>query len=83
MAHVLDRHTSAGATAIQRNMTSLFPDSMNAKQIERAIKDAYRNASKIATQGDRILLQGMSGKMKIEMWLNKVTKVIETAYPKG
>lgn len=56
---------------------------MTPKQIQNAVKEAYRNSSRIATQGERILLQGTSGRMKIEMWLNTTTKTIETAYPKN
>jgi len=61
----------------------VFPAWMNERQVEAAIKEAYQNATKIGTQGEeRVFLRGQGGGMTIEMVLNKVTKVIETAYPK-
>ncbi|QNQ18532.1 EndoU domain-containing protein [Kosakonia sp. SMBL-WEM22] len=56
---------------------------MSPKQIENAVKDAYSNIKVIKTQGDRVMGQGTSGGMTIEIWINKSTKTIETAYPKG
>lgn len=47
------------------------------------VKNAYKNVhSKLQTQGDRMLLRGTaSNGLEIEMWINKATKTIETAYP--
>ena len=46
------------------------------------IKTAYSNAKKIKTQGDRIKVVGQAKDgTVIEIWVNKVTKVIESAYP--
>ena len=55
---------------------------MSSKQIENLIKSAYKNAKKIKTQGNRVKLRGKaSNGSTIEMWLNKTTKTLETAYP--
>jgi RHS repeat-associated protein len=78
LEHILSGHTAEG-TRISK-LKNLFPSCMTKEEIEKAILEAYKNASKLATQGDRILLQGKSGKMVIEMWLNKITNTIETAY---
>ena len=55
---------------------------MTKNQIEKAIKNAYKNGERIKTQGDRVKIQGISDGMLIEMWVNTKTKIIETAYPK-
>lgn len=75
--------TIEGARAVQSGLKDLFPKDWSAKQIETAIRQAYRNASKAgASQGDRVLLSGKGSGLKIEMWVNTVTKVIESAWPK-
>ncbi len=78
LGHVLERHTAQGALAAGR---TTFPELMNAKGIERAIREAYRYGEKIGSQADRVLMQGTSGGMTIEMWVNRATGIIETAYP--
>lgn len=78
MAHVLERHTVKGTSSAGR---TTFPELMNEKGIERAIREAYRYGEKVASQGDRVLMRGTSGGLTIEMWVNRVTEVIETAYP--
>jgi hypothetical protein len=48
----------------------------------RAIREAYETSTKIGVQEtDRILLMGHGAGLRIEMWFNKATKTIETAYP--
>ncbi|MNC77042.1 hypothetical protein D3C75_1288950 [compost metagenome] len=54
---------------------------MNNSQIEKTVRDAYKNSSKLQTQGDRVLVRGQSNGLTIEMWVNTKTKTIETAYP--
>ncbi|GIN86917.1 hypothetical protein J6TS2_33030 [Heyndrickxia sporothermodurans] len=46
-------------------------------------RNAYKHGKKIKKQGNRVKVQGESGRLKIEMWVNTKTKVIETAYPKN
>ena len=48
---------------------------------EQAIRNAYRFGEKVATQGDRVQIRGPWQGGTIELWLNKATKTIETAYP--
>ena len=46
------------------------------------IRTAYSNAKKLKTQGDRVKLRGTAQDgTVIDMWVNTVTKTIETAYP--
>ena len=55
---------------------------MTPSQIEKSIRDAYKNCKKIKTQGDRVKVRGTTkDNMTIEMWINTRTKTIETAYP--
>jgi hypothetical protein len=79
MAHILERHTPNGRYAAGR---TVFPSTMNEKGIARAIREAYGSSTKVGVQGtDRVLLQGQGRGLTIEMWFNKVTNTIETAYP--
>ena len=82
MTHILSGHTAGGARVSA--LKDLFPNHMNPVQIERAIRNAYRNVSKkVTTQGERVLVRGTTDDgMVIEMWVNRTTKTIETAYPK-
>ncbi|MCX7428855.1 MAG: polymorphic toxin-type HINT domain-containing protein, partial [Planctomycetia bacterium] len=79
--HVVSGHTAGGARVLANSAKSLFPSGMTATQIERVVRQAYRNAKRIKTQGDRILLRGTSAGIEIEMWLDRVKKIITTAYP--
>ena len=57
---------------------------MNEKGVMGAIKAAWKNSpTRVKTQGDRMLLRGEGSGFVIEMWCNKVTGIIETAYPIG
>ena len=79
--HIASGHMVGGARVSQ--LKSLFPSNMNVQQVEKVIRQAYKNvAKKVRTQGDRVLLRGETESgLKIEMWLNRTTKTIETAYP--
>lgn len=83
MEHVVSGHTKDGWRVMKGSKKDLFPDGMDAKQIEKAVRQAYKNVSeKVATQGDRVLVRGATDDgMQIEMWINTATKSIETAYP--
>ena len=81
MKHILSRHTKSGNVAVQSGKKSLFPSYMSKKEIERTIKNAYKNGKRIKTQGHKVKVHGKSGKLKIEMWVNTKTKTIESAYP--
>jgi hypothetical protein len=88
IGHVLDGHMAGGRRLSQSQLgggsKDVFPSQMTEEQIEKAVRSAYKNVvNKLHTQGDRVLLQGISDSgIQIEMWLNKATKTIETAYPK-
>jgi len=74
--------TSAGVTT-QRFMAgrSIFAG-MNHRGVMAAIQQAYGSAATVAVQGERVLPRGVTKTgLTVEMWLNKATKVIETAYP--
>lgn len=59
-----------------------FPEGLTAAAIEKIIREAYKYAEKVKTQGDRVFLRGPWGNNTIEMWLNTVTNMIESAWPK-
>jgi RHS repeat-associated protein len=80
MDHIKSGHTEGGNRVSPRK--DLFPKSMSDKAIESAIREAYKNGSKLATQGERVLVEGKSGSLTIQMWVNKATQTIETAWPK-
>jgi hypothetical protein len=62
------------------NKKDLFPEDMTQTQVERAIRNAYRDGEVLQSQGaDRVFVRGPFGPGSIEMWVNKATKVIETA----
>lgn len=78
--HILSGHKIGGSRT--SSLKSLFPEYMTDKQIINTVKDAYKNVhTKLKTQGDNILVRGTSGGIEVEMWINKTTKTIETAYP--
>ena len=61
---------------------TFFPSTMNETSVLRAIREAYESGTKVAVQGtERIKLIGQGAGFTIEMWFNKVTRTIETAYP--
>ena len=71
---------------------TLFPKDMNDKQIEQSIKQAYKRADKGKVQvsvekstgvvKESVKIRGVSDEgLKIEMWLDKKTNIIDTAYP--
>lgn len=82
MDHVLDRHTAAGKTYKQSGIKTKFPDYMSPGEIESTIRQAYRSSSVAGrSQGDRVFLRGSANGLDVEMWVNKETGMIETAYP--
>ena len=56
---------------------------LTANEILKAIQEAYHNSSRIYSQGERILVEGYSHtyNLVIQMWVNIVDFIIETAYP--
>ncbi|WP_189964025.1 FG-GAP-like repeat-containing protein [Streptomyces violascens] len=81
MVHVLERHTANGKIYKQSGIKTKFPDSWSPAKIEKAVLNAYRFGRSVKTQGSRIQLQGMTDGLMIEMWFDRATNLIETAYP--
>ena len=84
MTQIMNIHTKCGDVAKQSGKKDLFPENMTERQIKKAILEAYSKAKRIRTQsGDsnKVLVRGQADGMTIEMWVNKATKLIETAYP--
>ena len=83
MDHVISGHTPGGDRNPDGKKSVFW--GLTAQEIAKAIYEAYKYSSKLQTQGDRIQLQGWSNSfdLLIEMWINTVTYVIETAYPRG
>jgi hypothetical protein len=80
ITHIASGHIRGGSRVSAGK--TLFPDSMNAQQVEKAVREAYRFGARVRTQGERALVQGMTkAGLKIEMWVNTVSKTIESAYP--
>jgi hypothetical protein len=79
MDHIGSGHMIGGSRVSPKK--DLFPASWSIDQVENAIRQAYRGAKRIRTQGDRVLVQGEACGRKIEMWVNTKEGVIETAYP--
>ena len=49
-----------------------------------AIEQAYNTATKVSVQGERVLLEGVTKTgVTVQMWLDKTTNTIQTAYPVG
>jgi RHS repeat-associated protein len=80
MEHVASGHMAGGSRVSK--LKDLFPSHMNEAQVEKAIREAYRNAERVQTQGPRVLVRGTHEGLNVEMWVNTETKVIETAYPR-
>lgn len=78
MVHIAERHIAGGPFTAGR---TVFPG-MNETSVLRAIRQAYESSTKAGVQGtDRVKLVGQGSGLTIEMWFNKVTKTIESAYP--
>jgi hypothetical protein len=74
----MDRHVVGGAHVASK---SAFPASMSEQAVEAAVRGAYRVGQRVRSQGDRVLVRGQFGGFTIEMWVNRVSRLIETAYP--
>lgn len=78
MAHIAERHMTGGAFTAGRTIFT----GMSERGVMAAIRQAYQSSSTVSVQGERLLLRGATRTgVTVEMWFNKATKVIETAYP--
>jgi len=83
MKHITSGHISKGwRTMCEGNKKTLFPEGFSEFQVEKIIRQAYRNGKKVRTQGDNIVVRGEYEGVKIEMYVNTKKKIIKTAYPK-
>lgn len=76
--HIADRHISGGIYASGRK--SVFGQ-LSLAGVKRVVRGAYRGAKKIASQGDRVVLEGIFDGWKVNMWLDTTTKTLEAAFP--
>ena len=83
LEHISSGHMPGGNRNPDGNKTVFW--GMTIDQVIKAIYEAYQYSSKLQTQGDRIKVIGYSEtyNILIEMWINVVTYIIETAYPIG
>jgi len=79
MEHIASGHVAGGSRV--SDLKDLFPTSMTLRQIEGSVREAYRYGSKLMTQGDRVLVEGVGRGLRIQMWVNRATRTVETAYP--
>jgi RHS repeat-associated protein len=78
MTHIAERHMVGGPFTAGR---SVFIG-LNERGVEAAIRQAYGTAQIVKAQGDRVLLLGSTKTgMNVEIWLNRVSNTVETAYP--
>jgi predicted secreted protein len=83
MDEVTSGHMVGGRRLAPGNNKDVFSADMSVSQVEKAIRQAYRKGVVVKTQGDRVKISDPFGKKgKIDMWVNRATKEIETAYPK-
>ena len=80
MDHIASGHKSGG-WRVPGSKKTLFPEGFSEPQLERIIREAYKNGKKIKTQENRITVIGKYEGIKIKMHINIKTKVIESAYP--
>ena len=81
LSHIWERHTYWTNPPPQKDK---FPWYMGLKAIEAAVKYAYQHSETLKVQGDRLYMRGPFGNVQyIYMWFNRITKVIESAWPKS
>jgi hypothetical protein len=78
MDHIASGHMRGGSRVSQ--LKNLFPEHMGLKQVERAVREAYRLARRLAAR-ENGPSTGPECRAAIEMWVNRATNTIGTAYP--
>ena len=78
MAHILARHTIGGAEVTAAK--TLFNPNWSARTIESAVRAAYRSGEVVRVQGERVLMQGTVHGETIQLWYNRTSRTIETAF---
>jgi hypothetical protein len=88
MEEVTSGHMEGGYRLIQSRIDATgggkdaFPAGMSEGEVASAIRQAYRFGRAVERQGERSRVIGPWGNYQIEMWVNRSTRIIETAYPK-
>jgi len=83
MGEIVSGHTKGGNRVTSNSKKDLFPENMSEDQIEKTVRQAYRNAEKAGkTQNGRIKMIGQHNGLTIHMYVNIKSKKIETAFPK-
>jgi hypothetical protein len=82
--HIFSGHMAGGSRTSP--IKSLFPKGWTKLDVEKAIKEGYKNAKRVYTQTDingivRVKLIGEFNGVKIEYWLNITENILESAYP--
>jgi RHS repeat-associated protein len=79
--HIVSGHTAGGSRVSP--LKDLFSPGMTRPQIANVVRQAYRHAGLAGpSQGERVFLAGVHDGVTYEMWVNKATKMIESAWPK-
>ena len=82
MEHILSGHKRGGTRLVPGNNKTLFPEWMSPKQIEKAIREAYKNGKRMETQGTQVRVRGISSDgTVIDIWIDTGTGIIEGAWP--
>ena len=79
LAHIREAHLPGGVRAGASK--TLFPAGWSEHDVLSAVLAAYTGGKRIETQGQRVRVLGESRGLSIEMWVNLISKRIETAYP--
>lgn len=80
--HAVSGHMSGGwRTGCKNHNKTLFPEGFSEKQVEKVIRQAYRNGKKVKTQGNKAVIIGEEQGVKIKMHVDIKQKIIESAYP--
>ncbi|MGJ4973111.1 RHS repeat-associated core domain-containing protein [Bradyrhizobium sp. HKCCYLRH1073] len=86
MEEVTSGHMVGGRRLNPGNNKDVFPEDMSPAQVENAIRNAYKEGEVLQTQTEngvsRTFVRGPFRGGNIDMWVNKATKTIESAWPK-
>ena len=83
--HIFDGHSDWGSIANQSGAKTVF-EGLDANQIQEVVTGAYQNVikhRKSTAQQNMTVMRGTYKSWTVEMWVNRETKVVETAYPVG
>lgn len=79
MEHITSCHGNTGSEITPRK--TLFPTHMSQRQIEDVLREAYGEGYKTWPDASHLHVWGMAAGLDVEMWVDPISKTIETAYP--